>query len=147
MTPQRILQVVSRILPRHFDREGVAHDLWFSAWRAAGQPDSDDVPCPFFIIRSRCIDAIRHKAVEETAVAYFGVVRKSVDATRVDDVEEIIRSANLTRLETQIVFHRFYLSKGIEVISKEMGITQEQVAQHLYNIVSRLRAAARMNRD
>lgn len=143
MTPEQVLRAVKRILPSHFDCEDIASDLWLAGWIAAGQPKSDDVPISQGVLYGRCVDAIRARGVQEEYEPPPKGPAVDVDGIRAL-VSMLVDRANLAGVEQDILFRYFYLDKTLAEISRELSLSERDTSSRLYNLLERLRAAARI---
>jgi hypothetical protein len=143
VTHEQVLRAVRRILPVHFDCEDIASSLWLDGWVAAGCPATLDVPVSRGVLYGRCIDAIRHAAVCESYDPSKRSETPDVDGLR-SLVSKVVDRASLDSVDQQILFRRFYLDQTIRVIAKDLSLTEKHASARLYNLIERLRAAARI---
>lgn len=146
MTPKQILLKVKGILPEHFDHEDIASEIWLSSWLSHGKPDSEDVPVQKGIIYGRCVDAIRHRAVQErlwSRVAAEPLAAFIDHDGPVLDLNTLVAEACPNDLETKVIFQSFYLGRSIAEGSTAVGISQSVYSLTLHRTLERLRAAAR----
>lgn len=146
MTPSQILQKVKAILPDHFDHEDIASEIWLSSWLSHGKPDSEDVPVQKGIIYGRCVDAIRHRSVQERLLSRVATQPEQDvhdhDAP-VADLNLIVWEASPSDLETKVIFQYFYLGRTISEGAAATGISANAFSSVLKHTLERLRAAAR----
>jgi hypothetical protein len=143
VTPEQILRAVKRILPGHFDCEDIASDLWLASWISSGRPASLDVPISQGVLYGRCIDAIRHAAVQESYEGERHRESVNVDGMRVL-VSKLMARISPDGVDQQLVFRRFYLDQTLTLISKDLCLSERETSKRLYNLLERLRAAARI---
>lgn len=143
MTLPQVLRAVRRILPSHFDCEDIASDLWLAGWIASGQPPVDDVPISQGVLYGRCIDAIRSRVVQEAYEPIQSGPPIDVDGIRTL-VSKLVERASLDEVDQQILFQRFYLDKTQVDIARDLCLSERAVSERLYNLLERLKAAARI---
>ncbi len=149
MTLKQILSVVSENLPPSFDREGIASELWLTAWqRMDGNQMEDefdqlDPPLSREIIHNRCVDEIRKRKRDVPLGEHEAPITLAGEEEISRYVESLISNSSLSRQAQKIIIEKFFLGSSMKLIAEHLMLTTPEVSKILQQTLERLRAVAR----
>jgi DNA-directed RNA polymerase specialized sigma24 family protein len=118
------------------DTDNLTADIWLEHWLGGTRVS-------VIAIYHRCVDELRRLRTELQANeihTLLVVPPPSLPNLSGPEVAGLIQRANLTELQKQLLFQRFYLSRTLRQIGQELHLPPAAVGTLLYSTLDKLRS-------
>lgn len=126
------LGLVKRLI-RVPDPENLAADIWLESYVKTGAPPS------IGFVRYRCIDHLRTLRREARRLEEFKKIPEPPGLKDTSMVNEVLDAAQLTRLELDLIYQRFFAGKSSAQIAAALGLSENKVKESFVELMSKLR--------
>ncbi len=134
---KRIHGVVRSILPSRYDTESIAVDIMIEYY------EKGIVSPGRGYIRNRCIDVLRATQREQRMLEHVSHRPNQTEGPNIDDQDQVESLTSvLNPTERKLIIYRFYLSRTLEEISKDLSMDINKVRDTIAQAVYKMRQAS-----
>lgn len=142
----RVITLARGFLPRSFDVETLALDILMECWHNNCTRPS------LSMIKYRCIDLIRQKALEERKLKHYAKLRgEQHEPSILNNLNNSLQVESLVEVldpqERKLIALRFYVGLSIKKIAEQIRLSEQTVREILTGALYKMRLEAESKSD